>query len=308
MSELSKLNAAEKALAEAKTPEEARTLEAFGQGAIAYARNAAWTDEQERFENIIKAWNFYVAARRKHTELIKPEIVHGDHGLQDRVDTNVRSVPVIADYGFTHKQWSRRTKELDIPKTDIDSYIDECIEKTMEPTIAGLLRSCTEIIMPTTGDEWWTPKRYIDSTRRVLGDIDLDPASCIGANRIVQAKKIYTEAENGLRYPWRGRIFMNPPYSQNKAFAEKLLSERQAGNIEQAILLVGAHAIETGWFAPMWDNILCFTGHRIKFNTPFGPQVAGNISGSVFVYLGDKQRLFSEEFNTHGFVVRRWPQ
>lgn len=305
MGELAKLTAAERALAEATTPEEARTLEAFGQGAIAYARNAAWTDEQERFENIIKAWNFYIDARRKHTELIKPEIRTQEMGRPDKYNNDVT---LISDYGFTNMQWSRRTKELDISKTDIDSYIDECIEKTMEPTIAGLLRSCTEIIMPTTGDEWWTPRRYIDSARRVLGEIDLDPASCIEANRVVRAKKIYTEATNGLLQPWHGRVFMNPPYSQNKAFAEKLLSERQSGNVKQAILLVGAHAIETGWFAPMWDNILCFTGHRIKFNTPSGPQKAGNISGSVFVYLGDKQRRFADEFQNHGFVVRRWPQ
>jgi hypothetical protein len=72
--------------------------------------------------------------------------------------------------------------------------------------------------------------------------------------------------------------------------------------------LLGAHAIETLWFALYWDHVLCFTGHRIKFNTPTGPAVAGNIAGSVFVYLGKAQRKFADEFKKHGFTVKRWPE
>ena len=103
---------------------------------------------------------------------------------------------------------------------------------------------------------------------------------------------------------------MNPPYSKNKDFAEHLLQEYESGNVDEAIILVGAHAIETQWFRHYWDYVLCFTGHRIRFNTPDGPAIAGNIAGSVFVYLAPakKQAKFAKEFDKHGYVVTRWSE
>ena len=164
-----------------------------------------------------------------------------------------------------------------------------------------------KIIGDSTGDEWYTPGKYIDSVRAVLGGIDLDPASCEQANRVVKANKIYTLEDSGLDHEWKGRVFINPPYSDNKKFAEKLRAEYSSGNVTEAIALLGAHAIETHWFAPYWDYVLCFTGHRIKFNTPDGPTKAGNINGSVFVHLGKDSHKFADEFSKHGYVVRRWP-
>lgn len=59
--------------------------------------------------------------------------------------------------------------------------------------------------------EWFTPKPYVERARTALGGIDLDPASHPEANRIVCAEQIYDARSNGLRRPWSGRIFLNPP-------------------------------------------------------------------------------------------------
>src|SRR6266496_5442474 len=47
-------------------------------------------------------------------------------------------------------------------------------------------------------DEWYTPPEIIELVRTVLGEIDLDPASCIEAQRTVMAKRFYTKHNDGL--------------------------------------------------------------------------------------------------------------
>ena len=57
-----------------------------------------------------------------------------------------------------------------------------------------------------------------------MGGIDLDPASCAEANKIVQAKQFYSQRDDGLKQPWFGRIWLNPPYGR---FAPKFVELEQ---------------------------------------------------------------------------------
>lgn len=59
--------------------------------------------------------------------------------------------------------------------------------------------------------ELYTPALIVEPSRRVLGRIDLDPASSPIANELVQARRIFTANENGLLYRWWGNVFLNPP-------------------------------------------------------------------------------------------------
>ena len=62
-------------------------------------------------------------------------------------------------------------------------------------------------------NEHYTPKWIIDICRRVLGRIELDPASSDEANLVVKAHHYFTEQTNGLLQDWRGfeTVFVNPP-------------------------------------------------------------------------------------------------
>lgn len=96
--------------------------------------------------------------------------------------------------------------------------------------------------------EWYTPSEYVEAARRVLRRIDLDPASCLEANETVKAKIFWTEDDGPLERPWRGGVFLNPPFNLSKVFVEKLLSEHHAGRLRGAVLVINGARFDAGWF------------------------------------------------------------
>src|SRR5258707_6788106 len=110
--------------------------------------------------------------------------------------------------------------------------------------------------------EYYTPAFIIEKVRQVLGTIDLDPASCEVANKVVKARKIYTIEENGLNKTWYGKVYLNPPYGKTKndsnagIWTNKLIAEYQVGNVEEAILLVNA-ALSYKWFRALYEYPMC---------------------------------------------------
>lgn len=168
-------------------------------------------------------------------------------------------------------------------------------------------KTVAQLIVSSNSNEWYTPPEYIEAARRVLGEIDLDPASCEEANKVVRAKRYYTAEDDGLQHDWSGRVWLNPPYGGLTAkFVTKLVEQYKAGITQEAILLVNAHATDTDWFQLLWDYVLCFTNHRINFYSPGGRKGNGSTHGSVFVYFGQNQKIFAKEFSCFGTIVRRW--
>lgn len=156
-------------------------------------------------------------------------------------------------------------------------------------------------------NEWYTPSRYLAAARRVLGAIDLDPASNPQANQTVKAATFFTEQDDGLGHEWSGRVWLNPPYGRLAGdFVERLVKEHEAGNVTAAITLVNAHCTDTKWFQGLWDHTLCFTDHRIDFEAGTVGR-SGSTHGSVFAYLGPDPAVFAKHFTEFGAVVRRYP-
>lgn len=107
----------------------------------------------------------------------------------------------------------------------------------------------------TGSHERYTPRRYVEMVRTVLGTIDLDPASCKTAHRTTQAKRYYTVEDNGLLLPWHGNVFLNPPFSITGRFVDKFVSEIYARRVRQAIFLTNT-ANNARWFH---DLLVCRT-------------------------------------------------
>ena len=155
-------------------------------------------------------------------------------------------------------------------------------------------------------NEWYTPPEFIEAARKVMGGIDLDPASSEIANRIVQAKYYFTKEEDGLEKVWYGNVFMNPPYASEliKQFAEKFSTHVIDGSISQGIVLVN-NATETLWFREIIDcaSAVVFTTGRVKFLDPQGNPGAP-LQGQAIIYCGTNEIEFLEQFSKFGWGAR----
>jgi phage N-6-adenine-methyltransferase len=149
--------------------------------------------------------------------------------------------------------------------------------------------------------EWYTPKKFIDAAREVMGSIDLDPASSEIGNRVIQATKIYTEQDSGLVHSWSGNVWMNPPYNNSLVdnFTKKLVDDLP--NINQACVLVN-NATETKWFQKILKacDMICFVQSRIKFLDINSEATGSSLQGQVIMYFGKKTNKFYENFKEFG--------
>lgn len=156
-----------------------------------------------------------------------------------------------------------------------------------------------------SGDnEWFTPIQYIESARKVMGGIDIDPASSKFGQSRIKAKLFYTATNSGLNYEWQGRMWLNPPYSQplQSRFIDKAITEYKRGNLTEAIILTNNYT-DTAWFhgAEKVAVLLCFTKGRIRFEKE-NCELATPTQGSVFFYIGKNKDTFIKEFKQYGFI------
>lgn len=156
------------------------------------------------------------------------------------------------------------------------------------------------------GDEWYTPLEYLTAARLVMGDIDLDPASCDEAQQRVCAARYFTKQDNSLRddVEWHGKLWLNPPYSMPliKQFVAKLIDQYKVGNVTEAIILTN-NSSDTGWFHELLSRYpACFTRGRVQFwradSTTLGAR-----QGQTLFYLGDNFATFRDVFGELGQVV-----
>ncbi|MGL6099726.1 MAG: DNA N-6-adenine-methyltransferase [Fusobacteriaceae bacterium] len=153
-------------------------------------------------------------------------------------------------------------------------------------------------------DEWYTPPEFVNSARWVMGGIDLDPASNAIANENVGALEFYSLENSAFLHTWRGRVWMNPPYSRViKDFVNKLVDEYDAGNVTEAVVVTN-NGTDTQWFHRLAgaSSAICMVKGRIGFQDADGVRINNNNKGQIFTYLGDDPETFKTEFEQYGLV------
>lgn len=158
-------------------------------------------------------------------------------------------------------------------------------------------------------DAWFTPSYYIELSKMVLGNIDLDPFSSAAANKIVQATRFFDLETNAFKQQWfkkAGTVFMNPPYSRSliNLSVEVFIDNFRQKYISEAIVLVN-NATETKWFQLLLQNTssACFVSKRISFVSVDGKNISGNTRGQVFFYFGSNCKRFKSVFSNIGTIM-----
>jgi phage N-6-adenine-methyltransferase len=205
-------------------------------------------------------------------------------------------------------------KKNDIPKTDAlqiarmepqeqKEVVEKIIVENLSPKAAIEEVKKPHVTYNSGENEWYTPREYIDAAVKVMGSIDLDPASCELANKVVGAKKIFTIDEDGLSKDWRGNVWLNPPYSSDLIgkFVSKLVESFRDGSVSQAIVLVN-NATETQWFNNLIEpaSAFVFPKGRVKFYTPNG-KTGQPLQGQAVIYYGDYPDKFLLLFERFGW-------
>lgn len=179
-----------------------------------------------------------------------------------------------------------------------------------------------QALLSSESNEWYTPPKYVELARQVMGSIDLDPASNEIAQKWVQAKTWYSKDDDGLKQPWRGNVWLNPPYGQRSqakgiygasAWIERAIEAHMSSSIRSCILLVRGDS--EGLRALLEIAPSCDPG-RIDFIRPedglaFQPSLLGEaeaipsrkgnpVPGCSFYYLGPTPKTFAEVFRQCG--------
>lgn len=277
-----------------------QTFYEVGQALLEIRDQKLYRAEYSAFEEYCdKRWGM---RRNYANKLIGAVGVIGNLGTfvpKPQTESQARPLTQLDSQEEQQEAWIEATEKAEAEGRKVTAKdVQEAVDQKKNPS---------QYITQSNDNEWYTPSKYIEAARNVLGRFDLDPASNPLANETVKADRFFSIEDDGLSRPWRGKVWINPPYGEEcREFVGKLVEEYNAGNVEEAVLLVNANSNDTAWFQPLWDHLICFTHHRINFYQSDGSKKSGSTHGSVFVYFGENKDAFAGEFSQFGAVVQRF--
>ena len=273
-----------------------------------------WGYERSRGYQLMKSAEFIQIA-----EKFIPQNVHQNNKLVDKIEPvlpkNERQIRPLLEKlkhnGERIKVWCEVVGTGEKINAElVQSKVDEFLASGEEvPDIEYIEENISLAAARSTGsqhtsskeNDWYTPPEYIESARKVLGTINLDPATSPLAQETVQAEVFYTKDTNGLEHVWEGNVWMNPPYSMPEIdfFVDKLLSEPVADWV-----VLTNNSSDTAWFHKLAKacSLMCFTKGRVGFLNIQGEKMATR-QGQSFFYKGENMNLFKEEFEKYGIIV-----
>lgn len=151
--------------------------------------------------------------------------------------------------------------------------------------------------------DWRTPPEVLELVRQVFGGrIGLDPCAAPEPEHSF-AKGNFAgptgSPADGLAHEWRGSVYVNPPFGELAAWAEKCALEHRAHGAE-VILLLPSRTDTAYWHEHLSAAaLLCLWRGRMKFvgapaSCPFPVTLA---------YFGHRPAVFHAVFAARGMIV-----
>ena len=257
------------------------------------------------------------AANETHADCLRM-IVRAEMRMADEIDRGQESgeiarpgrpaanSPKFGDLGIDDRRVAEWRDVRDAGMDVVESAISEALQEDRAPTKSDIRRAVENkphVSNNSGNNEWYTPAPLIEAAIQAMGTIDLDPASSAIANKVVRAETFYTAEIDGLTQPWRGNVWMNPPYAQPLVahFCEAVSAKYDAKEIKRACVLVN-NATETAWFQRMLGSAaaLCFLRSRVRFIDPTGEPSGAPLQGQAVIYLGENPYRFVRSFGELG--------
>lgn len=156
-----------------------------------------------------------------------------------------------------------------------------------------------------------TPRAIVEAARTVLGGIDLDPMSNDAAQRVIQATRYYTQADDCFVQPWAGRTFLNPAGGFVKQAWHTLMAFYAAGEIpafvwigfslEQLQTLQRDHTPQDLYNGPTPIEFpICIPSRRIAFEDADGVPQTSPTHANYICYGGFDVCKFLQVFSQFG--------
>ena len=148
--------------------------------------------------------------------------------------------------------------------------------------------------------EHYTPRWIVELAREVMGGIDCDPATCLEAQEWIQAKVFYTIKTDGLKHPWLGRAWINPPGDKQsklpKAFWAHLKTEVDACRVNEFHWLA-FNISQLRVLQPEVENCwIVVPDQRIRFSG------TSPTRDNAIIYYGPNSDKFIRVWEKHGAV------
>jgi len=273
-----------------------------------------WEFSKQRGYQLMNSAEFMQIAIKNHARNVNQskELVDIPEAVLPENERQLRPlIQKLENNGERLKVWANVVEtgekiNAELVQTKVDEFLESGeivadIEYAEEEITISASRSTGSNHASSKMNDWYTPPEYIESVRKVLGTIQLDPATSELAQATIKADIFYTEETNGLGPVWEGPVFMNPPYSMPEIghFTDKLLSE----DVSDWIVLTN-NSSDTSWFHKLAEecSLMCFTRGRVGFLNVEGEKMATR-QGQCFFYKGDDVEAFKKEFSNYGLVI-----
>lgn len=145
-------------------------------------------------------------------------------------------------------------------------------------------------------DVWLTPPDLLEA----LGPFDLDPCAAPEPRPWPTAAVHYTADVDGLRQPWHGRAWVNPPYSKSERWLARL-ADHGTGTA-----LIFARTDTAAFHRQVWGkaSALLFLRGRLNFYTSDGRRGRVNAGApSVLIAYGDADADRLDDARDHGTIA-----